>query len=86
MERSSEPGRTVGPDGRIHYHWPPAGRFLPLWERFDKVFDDDEKHDLLALLTQWRHAESTMVAYTDPETGEWVDVEPDWSEPRKWLS
>jgi hypothetical protein len=80
----TEPGRSVDASGRIHYAWPPAGRFHELWSRFDAAFSDDEKHDLLALLREWQHAGSTLVAYTDL-FGDWHDVEPDWNEPNRWL-
>lgn len=79
MNDWTEPGRSVAEDGRIVYAWPPAGRFRELWERFSAAFDDDEKTWLLALLRRWQHEESTLVAYTDPVTGQWVEVEPDWT-------
>ncbi len=72
-------------DGRIVYSWPPEGRFLALWERFDLLFTDEEKHNLLALLRRWQQEGSSLVAYMDPETGEWVDVEPEWSVVDGWL-
>jgi hypothetical protein len=80
-----EPGRHVADDGRIVYAWPPEGRFAALWERFDLAFTETEKAELASLLSKWREATSTLVAYTDAD-GEWVDVEPDWGEPEKWLS
>ena len=84
MDPWTEPGRSVADDGRIVYAWPPVGRFAALWERLALAFSDEEKGDLLSLLAHWRHAESTLVAYTD-EHGNWHDVEPDWSEPSRWL-
>jgi hypothetical protein len=75
-DRWTEPGRSVRPDGRITYAWPPEGRFSRLWERLDKVFSDDEKSEVLGLLLRWRDETSTLVAFTDPVSGEWVDV--DW--------
>lgn len=78
----STPGRHVEDDGRIITHWPPEGRFAALWGQFEAAFPQDEdRHDLLALLTEWRDANSTCVAFTD-ETGEWIDCDPgpveDW--------
>jgi hypothetical protein len=79
-----EPGRSVAEDGRIVYAWPPEGRFRALWERFALTFTDAEKSELLSLLIKWRDENSTLVAYTN-ESGEWVDVEPDWTKPDEWL-
>lgn len=79
-----EPGRHVAEDGRIVYAWPPAGRFAALWERFDSAFSDEEKAELHNLLDKWRQANSTLVAYTD-ESGDWVDVEPNWAVPEGWM-
>lgn len=83
-DRWTEPGRSVAPDGRIVYAWPPEGRFVRLWDRLHKVFSDDEKHEVLALLRAWRDDDSTLVAYTDDEGG-WVDVEWDWTVAGGWL-
>lgn len=82
-DRWTEPGRHVSESGTIVTHWPPEGRFVALWDRLHEVFSDDEKHDILALLTIWRDENSSLVAYTD-ENGEWVDVEPDWSVVESW--
>lgn len=57
---------------------------MNLWRRIDAALSDEEKHDAIALLHRWRSEEATLVAYTD-EAGEWVDVEPDWDEPARWL-
>ena len=80
----TEEGRRVEPDGRIVYAWPPQGRFRALWERCALTFTDDEKHELLALHRKWRDDNSVLAAYTN-ESGEWVDVEPDWNVPNEWL-
>lgn len=79
-----EPGRTVNGSGQIVYTWPPEGRFVELWQRIDAITTDDEKCELISLLNLWRDENSTLVAYTDDD-GEWVDVEPDFSEPRRWM-
>lgn len=83
MNDPTEPGRSVAADGRIVYAWPPQARFAALWITFNRQFGDAEKLELLSLLTCWRNAESTLVAYTD-EAGELVDVEPDWTVVEGW--
>jgi hypothetical protein len=80
----TEPGRSVADNGAIVYAWPPTGRFHHLWACFDADFTDEEKHELLALLLRWRDDASALVAFTD-EAGEWVDVEPNWAEPQRWM-
>lgn len=84
MSDWTEPGRSVADDGRIVYAWPPEGRFRALWDRCDKEFTDEEKGELISLLAKWRDENATLACYTN-EGGEWVDVEPDWSTPEKWL-
>ena len=83
-EITPEPGRHVSESGQIIYVWPPEGRYADLWQRFDAALTDSDKHELAPLLRRWTDANSTLVAYTD-DTGEWVDVEPDWTEPQRWL-
>lgn len=81
----TEPGRWVADDGAIRYDWPPQGRFAGMWERFREAFpDESEWSEVHALFLRWQHENSTLVAYTDG--GEWVDVEPDWSLPERWVN
>lgn len=83
-DKWTEPGRWVADDGTIRYAWPPQGRFHELWVKFSSLhLTDDEKFELLALLTLWGDENSTLVAIE--ENGEWIDVEPDWSVPEQWL-
>lgn len=51
-----------------------------------EALGDDEKHELLRLLLEWRRQNSTTIAYKDGEDGEWIDVEPDWSQVEAWLT
>lgn len=84
-EPAEEPGRFVSESGLIGYDWPPRGRFAELWRRIDAAIPDAEKGEALSLLNRWQNEHSTLVAYTD-ENGEWVDVEPRWSEIDGWLT
>jgi len=81
-----EPGRHVTDDGRIIYHWPPEGRYANLWQRIELALPgDDEKLEAEALLARWRDETSTLLAHTD-DNDQWVDVEPDWDLPARWLA
>lgn len=69
----------------FHMYWPPVGEHAETWAKFEALdlFDDQERHRLLDCLQRWRDENSTLVAYT--ENGEWMDVEADWEQPRKWF-
>jgi hypothetical protein len=80
----TEAGRWVDETGLICYAWPPEGRFKALWDRVAAVTTEEERSALQSLIRREVDENSTIVAYTD-DNGEWVDVEPNWENPPRWM-
>lgn len=80
----NEPGRYIDEAGGIRYQWPPEGRFVDLWKRFDDAFSDEEKHDLMSLIGMWRDEHSTLVSFSTPD-GDWIHVEDGINEAEEFL-
>lgn len=83
--RWEEPGCHVDSNGVIRYDWPPQGRFVDLWKRFDDALTETEKHELLSLVCLWRDENSTLVSIIH-EDGTEEDLEPDWEAIQKYVN